>query len=341
MKRGMGAAIAAITLGLGWGVAQAETGTVTGGTAADATAPGTVQPVAPPTAQGDINIEVKPGTLTSPATTKTTTTTPGGGTTTTTTPGDVKVEVEPPPGQPAPGVDVNVNAPPPPVAVPPPDAVPPGVLEPESQPSAMSGAVTESTLPVAAQPIPDPGARPYDARYGWTSRIGAGLLLGGGVEDFTNNNMQTMTGTGGAWNARVVAGTRQIVGVEAAYQGAARNISTLGLSNDAVLLNNGVEGALRLNIPIIRSRTLVEPFGFVGLGWSHYQITNTNTNTSSLAGTDDIMAVPFGGGLAMSYGAFMADARFTYRQTYYNDLVRTGGGNLNTWNVGGQVGFAF
>jgi hypothetical protein len=36
----------------------------------------------------------------------------------------------------------------------------------------------------------------------------------------------------------------------------------------------------------------------------------------------------------------MADARFTYRSTYYNDLMRAGG-NLNNWGVSGQVGFSF
>ena len=36
----------------------------------------------------------------------------------------------------------------------------------------------------------------------------------------------------------------------------------------------------------------------------------------------------------------MADARFTYRATYYNDLLRAGG-NLNSWGLGGQVGFSF
>lgn len=335
MKRGMVAAIAAMTLGLGWGVAQAEEiGTGTAGGAIDtAPFPGQAQPVAPPTAQGDINLEVKQP----PPPTTTTITTPEGDTTIT-TPGTVQVEVEAPPGQAAP--DVNVNTQP---ALPA-QQPPVGKNQPpdnESQGAALSGAVTEPALPMPIGPLPDPYARPYDARHGWTSRIGAGLMVGGGVEDFTNNNMQSMTGTGGAWNARVVAGTRKFVGLEAAYQGAARSINTLGLASDAVLMNNGVEGAFRLNLPIIRSRTVFEPFGFVGIGWSHYQVTNTFTNTSSLAATDDVMAVPYGGGLALTYGAFMADARFTYRQTYYNDLVRTGGGNLNTWNVGGQVGVAF
>ena len=53
--------------------------------------------------------------------------------------------------------------------------------------------------------------------------MGAGILVGGGFEDFTNNTMQNMTGTAGTWTARVLAGTRQFVGVEAAYVGNARS----------------------------------------------------------------------------------------------------------------------
>ena len=82
------------------------------------------------------------------------------------------------------------------------------------------------------------------------------------------------------------------------------------------------------------------PFGFVGVGWQHYSLTNVVTNTSDLLDRDDIMTVPYGGGLEFSYAMFMADARFTYRQTYDNDLVRTGG-KLNTWGVGGQIGVEF
>jgi hypothetical protein len=85
--------------------------------------------------------------------------------------------------------------------------------------------------------------------------------------------------------------------------------------------------------------SLLEPFGFVGLGWAHYNVTNTNVNTSDVASRDDIMTVPFGGGLAFGYRALMADARFTYRTTYFNNLVP--GGNLNSWGVGGQIGFGF
>ena len=51
------------------------------------------------------------------------------------------------------------------------------------------------------------------------------------------------------------------------------------------------------------------------------------------------MAVPVGGGLEYAIGRFMADARFTYRATYYNDLMRDGRQPEN-WGVGTQIGFS-
>jgi len=136
---------------------------------------------------------------------------------------------------------------------------------------------------------------------------------------------------------------RRIVGMEAAYVGDARNISALGLSSnsDAHLVSNGLETALRVNIPIVspNQTSLFEPFGFVGLGWSNYNLTNVDVNRSDVAAKDDILTMPFGGGLAFGSGAFMADVRFTYRKTYYNNLVA--GGNLDNWGLGGQIGFGF
>jgi hypothetical protein len=115
----------------------------------------------------------------------------------------------------------------------------------------------------------------------------------------------------------------------------------LGVQSNAVLVSNGLEGALRLNVPVVMRRAqLVEPFAFVGLGWSHYSVTNTNVNTSDIASDDDVMSLPVGGGLEYGIGRFMADARFTYRSTYYNDLMRTGG-NLNNWGVSTQIGVSF
>jgi hypothetical protein len=178
--------------------------------------------------------------------------------------------------------------------------------------------------PVAARPV-----------------VGAGVLLGGGVQDFTQSNVRGMTGTAGYWNARLVFGTRQPVGLEAAYIGSAQSINALGLASDAVLVSNGAEGAVRINIPIVRRATLMEPFVFGGAGWSRYHIARSAQNMSSLASNDDILEIPYGAGFAASYRNFMVDARFTYRSTFYNDMLRSTGDRLDNWSAGGQLGFEF
>jgi hypothetical protein len=241
-------------------------------------------------------------------------------------------------------VNVDVNPAPPvaPVATPMQPSVRPPAHIIDANTAAITGGVTESLAPVGPQPflLPRPTvATPLE--HTWVAKVGAGILVGGGFEDFTNSTMRGMTSTGGNWTARVLAGTRQFVGVEAGYVGSLRSIDALGLQSSARLLSNGLEGAARLNVPVVMRRTqLLEPFGFIGLGWSRYQLQNTTTVTADLERNDDVMTLPVGGGLEYAIGRFMADARFTYRATYYNDLMRNGG-NLNSWGFGGQVGFSF
>ena len=203
-----------------------------------------------------------------------------------------------------------------------------------------NGQVVES-VPVAPLP-PLPGA-PEGVYPGATvySHVGVGLLVGGGFNEYTNGRLQNVTGDGGYWTARVVAGTREYVGMEAAYLGDARSINGLGLSNDSRLISNGLSGNLRVNIPIARGASLIEPFGFVGVGWSHYTVTNNNVSLSDVISSDNVLTLPYGGGLEFAYKGFMADARFTYTQTYFNNLTETIGGNLNNWGVGGQIGFEY
>jgi hypothetical protein len=240
-------------------------------------------------------------------------------------------------------VDVNPTQPVKPVA----PAPVPGVIPParviDNNTAAISGAVQADIVPVGPQPFYFAQPRQaFPLEHTWVGKIGAGVLVGGGFEEFTSNTMQNMTGTAGTWTARVLAGTRRFIGAEAAYVGNARSIDALGLQSSATLIANGVEGNARVNVPVVmRKAQLLEPFAFVGLGWQHYQVTNTNTFTSSVARDDDIMAVPVGGGLEYAVGRFMADARFTYRATYYNDLLVSGGANLNSWGVTTQIGFSF
>jgi hypothetical protein len=229
--------------------------------------------------------------------------------------------------------------------VPPPQPTEPAERSPDSPDSTFDAANPAGPNPAlgatsdtgAATTIQTTGMRP------WMSRTGAAVMLGGGFEDFTNSSIRSMTGGGGSWTARVVGGTRQAVGIEAAYVGAARNINGFGLGDGARLVSNGVEGAVRANVPIeTGGRGLLLPFAFVGLGWQHYSLMNgPAVNVSAVSGSDDVMSLPYGAGLEYSYGMFIADARFTYRYTFMNDLMRTGGGRLSTYGVTAQVGVEF
>lgn len=177
------------------------------------------------------------------------------------------------------------------------------------------------------------------------SKVGISVQAGGGVTNFSTKEARDTTKLGGSWEARVVAGTRSVVALEGAYVGTARGLTTSGISSDATLMSHGAEAALRLNLPILVSRTLIEPFAFGGVGWARYSLTNEGTNTSSVASVDDIGTIPFGAGLAVSYRQFVADARFTYRGAFSDEtligLASGGHASLQSWNVGVQLGYEF
>lgn len=173
-------------------------------------------------------------------------------------------------------------------------------------------------------------------------RLGLEVLAGGGVTGFMSDDTSDATGVGGMWTARVVAGTRSWVGFEAGYVGSMQSIDALGLDSNAVILGNGVEGAVRLNF----TRGLrVQPYLFAGLGWTHYAIKNSPVTTASLDATDDILSMPGGLGLSLRFTPRMTfDVRGTVRGAAGDDLFdgtdkRNDG--LSNWSTSGQLGFAF
>lgn len=200
--------------------------------------------------------------------------------------------------------------------------------------------------PVVVQPVaPPPATVTRSSRSrDEVPRIGSGLLVGGGFHAFSRDYARSDTDNGGYWNVRLVSGTRRILGAEAAYVGSAQGLNTTGLSNSATLMGHGAEGLVRLNLPFANGSSLLEPFGFVGIGWSRYHVSTART-TASVATRDDVMTVPYGAGLAFAQSGFFADARFTYRSTFFNDLLRpsaTGSAaRLDNWSLGGQLGFEF
>jgi hypothetical protein len=218
-----------------------------------------------------------------------------------------------------------------------------------TQPGGMSTSSTATTAPMPLSPQ-DPYGPHHHPRRPDDYRLGVGMMFGGGITDFESQSVREMTGTGGAWDVRLIFGQREVLALETAYVGSAHYISAAGLDNDAMLVSNGAEGALRLNIPIIDHGSIIEPFGFVGLGWSRYELTQTAYNHSNITTAENVMEVPYGAGLTMGSDGFLVDIRFTYRSTYYDQLMRvpssasstTGDSQrLNSWSLGAHIGFEF
>jgi hypothetical protein len=181
------------------------------------------------------------------------------------------------------------------------------------------------------------------AGYGYAPTLGIAVSAGGGAIDFVGGAIKAATNIGGFWTVRALVGSRSIVGLEAAYVGSAQNVASLGLSNGASLLGNGVEGTMRLNAPVAVKGFLIEPFGFAGAGWTHYSIVNTPTVAADINNSDDVIVLPVGGGISMGYRGLFLDGRFTYRFSYDNDLIRTPNvqTGLDNWNAGATIGYEF
>jgi hypothetical protein len=171
--------------------------------------------------------------------------------------------------------------------------------------------------------------------------LGVALLAGGGVQDFTGGSASKLTTVGGYWCARLVMGTRQLLGAEASYVGSVQNIrGAVAIASDSVLLSNGAEAAVRFNGPIFVRSALLEPFIFAGAGWTRFHVAS-RLNPFGFSSGDDVITFPYGGGLAYAWQDFIADARFTYRRVFSNDLLGPGSGRLDNWSLGAQIGFEF
>jgi hypothetical protein len=207
--------------------------------------------------------------------------------------------------------------------------------------SAPAARAQPAPAPVLVPVAPPPTSADLARQRAYGRHPGVALQLGGGFEDFTNQAMRDTTGTGGSWDLRLVFGMYSLIGFEAAYVGATREIMPLGRTSTSHLLSNGAEVALRLNAPIVRGPILIEPFGILGVGWAHYGIADYNTAFSAdFTSKDDVLTVPVGGGIAFADGPFLLDVRASYTATYYNDMVR-GGGGLDHWGAGGHIGIVF
>lgn len=229
------------------------------------------------------------------------------------------IEVTPPPEPqatpaPAPQTDVDVDV----------DATP---MQPQPQ----------TTYVVPPEPV-------EEEEWGPLSGIGIGLAAGGGAGGFTDEEMNDAADIGGDWDVRATIGTRSPIAFEGSYIGSAQGIDALGLDNDAVLVGNGVQGALRLNATTDYS---VQPFIYGGAAWRRYDLTNADVNLSDVADSDDVVEFPVGVGIAGMYEGFLFDLRGEFRASTNEDLLPSvdtlddSGTDMHRWGAKATVGVEF
>ena len=193
-----------------------------------------------------------------------------------------------------------------------------------------------------------------DTTYERTSereRLGIGIAAGAGAGGFTGTDLRGTSNVGGDWDVRLTFGTRSPLAFEASYIGSAQSLSALGLEDSAMLVSNGAQGALRLNV---MAGLPVTPFLFGGAAWRRYDVTNSATNISDVSETDDVLELPVGAGLAGMFKGLMVDLRGELRYTTNADLVRTGNldqpvigvsdnefGTMHRWGLNANVGYEF
>jgi len=175
------------------------------------------------------------------------------------------------------------------------------------------------------------------------SKIGLAIMAGGGVTTFTQGGTRNETTVGGSWDVRALVATRTWIGFEASYIGGANPIKALGVSGNSKLVRNGIEAAIRAQLPLYHRSTLLEPYVLGGVGWNAYRVTYVNSYSASVTTNgDNTVAVPFGLGFMVGYKGFVADLRSTFRPTYRQTILGNQGANgLTNWDVGAMIGFEF
>jgi hypothetical protein len=187
---------------------------------------------------------------------------------------------------------------------------------------------------------------PTDARANDYDRVGIAISAGAGTSGFTSDSLRGAADVGGDWDVRATFGTRSLLAVEGSYIGSAQPISALGVDDSAMLVGNGVQGALRLNGTI---NAPVQPFVFAGAAWRRYDLTNTNVNTSDISGSDDVLEIPVGVGLSARWSGLLFDARGEFRMATNEDLLpdlntdvtNDSFASMHRWGVNANVGYEF
>lgn len=195
--------------------------------------------------------------------------------------------------------------------------------------------------------------------YAWAdhrlpSGIGISTILGGGVTGFTDKTMRNTTSSvGGLWDLRVTIGSHIPLAFDVSYVGTATNINGLFGGRSGTLLGTTFEGAARFNI---LPHFAWNPYVFGGVGWQHYDVTQTNVtlSDSGMNDKDTLLEFPLGVGMAYRTGGFVIDFRGTFRIATDQNLVlknpafpstiaptTTDFAPMDTWEASAAVGYEF
>jgi hypothetical protein len=212
-----------------------------------------------------------------------------------------------------------------------------------SQPLVNSSGRSEATMIPPARGNDQLYAHEHAYKTRPPSGAGIGFLLGGGLTNFTASAVRDATELGGAWDARLIFGTRSIFGLEAAYVGSVNNINSFGLSGNTKLIGSGVQGLARINF----TTTALQPYLVGGAGWKHYALSGERFNVSNIKNDDNIVEIPMGAGIAYHNRGFMLDARGMYNYAINSNMFQNqnpgvdGPGDLHNWGARLSLGFEF
>ncbi|NVB81807.1 MAG: hypothetical protein HOV81_25655 [Kofleriaceae bacterium] len=213
------------------------------------------------------------------------------------------------------------------------------------------GAEAQTTVVTTPAYTPAAQTNAEEYPYSTSDAMGIGITAGGGAGGFTNDTLRGATNVGGEWDVRLTLGTRTPFAAEVSYIGSAQSIDALGLDQDAMLVGNGAQGALRLNaLP----GEAVTPFVYAGAAWRHYNVRHSGPNVSDVANSDDVLEVPVGIGVAGHVNGLLVDLRGEFRASAFENLTERSGGDdgfvfdaadpnagMNRWGVNASVGYEF
>lgn len=190
--------------------------------------------------------------------------------------------------------------------------------------------------------------------FGFGRRPGMGgaiaeVKVGVGGGDYTENNVQNRTSGATTLDVRGVFGAHSPIGLEAAYVGSSRNVDNPpGATGDTQLVSNGVEGDVRLAIPIPAGSFVdIRPFAFGGVGYQYASLWGDGSVDGSRDDGDSILVIPAGVGIDLGVGPLNLEARGTYRHAIGSDLFGNAGAGFNepnalhSYNIGGAIGLEF